>query len=104
MRKFWFVYLAKAMVFFPGGFGTLDEFFEVLTLVQTQKVRKHMPIVLFGKRFWDEIMDLGALARLGTISPEDLELFLSTDSVDEAYDYLTRELLGYALDKPGGQL
>ena len=104
MRKFWFVYLAKAMVFFPGGFGTLDEFFEVLTLVQTPKVRKHMPIVLFGKRFWDEIMDLGALARLGTISPEDLELFLSTDSVDEAYDYLTRELLGYALDKPGGQL
>ena len=104
MRKFWFVYLAKAMVFFPGGFGTLVEFFEVLTLVQTQKVRKHMPIVLFGKRFWDEIMDLGALARLGTISPEDLELFLSTDSVDEAYDYLTRELLGYALDKPGGQL
>lgn len=104
MRKFWFSYLAKAVVVMPGGFGTLDEFMEVLTLVQTGKIRKHMPIVLFGKEFWDKVLNFEALIEFGTISPGDLDLFLSTDSVDEAYDYLTRELAAHALGDPGPHL
>src|SRR6516162_8059558 len=68
MRKFWFVYLAKAVVLFPGGFGTLDELFEILTLVQTRKTRKRMPIVLFGAEYWDEVINFDALVKYGTIS------------------------------------
>jgi uncharacterized protein (TIGR00730 family) len=92
MRKFWFVYLAKALVIFPGGFGTMDELFEVLTLIQTRKPRKTMPIVLFGKEYWDEVVHFDAFIRWGTVSPEDLQLFHKTDSVDEAFDYLTTRL------------
>lgn len=92
VRKFWFVYLAKALIVFPGGFGTLDELFEVLTLVQTQKSAKVMPIVLFGRAFWEEILNFDALVRWGVISPGDLDLFRFCDTVDEAFDYLTGEL------------
>ena len=99
MRKFWFMYLAKAMVAFPGGFGTMDELFEALTLIQTEKVSKKLPILLYGKEFWDDVMNLDALVKYGTISPEDLELFHFTDSVDEAYDYLTSFLEEHALDE-----
>ena len=101
MRKFWFSYLAKAIVIFPGGFGTLDEFMEILTLVQTQKIKKRMPIVLFGKQFWGEVLNVEALVRHGTVSPEDLDLFHTTDSVDEAFDYLVSELSEHALGNPG---
>ena len=101
MRKFWFSYLAKAVVVMPGGFGTLDEFMEVLTLVQTGKIKKHLPIVLFGKSFWEKVIDFDALVEFGTISASDLDLFLTTDSVDEAYDYLTTELEKHALADPG---
>jgi len=104
MRKFWFVYLAKAVVLFPGGFGTLDELFEILTLVQTRKMRKRIPLVLFGSKFWDDIVDFDALVRYGTISPEDVQLFHRTDSVDEAYDLITSGLTEYALASPGAQL
>jgi uncharacterized protein (TIGR00730 family) len=92
MRKFWFVYLAKALVIFPGGFGTMDEFFEVLTLIQTKKPRKTMPVVLFGNEYWDEVIDFEAFVRWGTVSPEELEIFHKTDSVDDAYKYLTGRL------------
>src|SRR5262252_1917000 len=92
MRKFWFVYLAKALVIFPGGFGTMDEFFEVLTLIQTKKPRKIMPVVLFGTQYWDEVINFDACVRWGTISAADLQIFLKTDSVDEAYQYLTAKL------------
>jgi uncharacterized protein (TIGR00730 family) len=92
MRKFWFVYLAKALVIFPGGFGTMDEFFEVLTLIQTSKPRKTMPVVLFGSDYWDEIVNFNALVRWGTISPKDLQIFHKTDSVDDACQYLTSKL------------
>ena len=88
MRKFWFVYLAKAMVVFPGGFGTLDELFELLTLIQTGKIGKKMPIVLYGKAFWDEVLNLDALVRWGTINREDLDLFHLSDSPDEAFAFL----------------
>ncbi len=104
MRKFWFVYLAKAVVLFPGGFGTLDELFEILTLVQTRKMRKRVPIVLFGVEFWDEVINFEALVRHGTISPEDVDLFHKTDSVDEAYDIVTRGLTDNALGTPGAFL
>jgi uncharacterized protein (TIGR00730 family) len=104
MRKFWFVYLAKAVVLFPGGFGTLDELFEILTLVQTRKMRKRVPIVLFGAKYWDEIVNFDALVKYGTISPEDRDLFHRTDSVDEAYDIIIRGLTQDALSIPGAVL
>ncbi len=99
MRKFWFSYLAKAMVVMPGGFGTFDEFMEVVTLVQTLKIKKRLPIVLYGTEYWDEVIHFEPMVRYGTISPEDVSLFFRTDSVDEAYDYITRELETHALKK-----
>jgi len=104
MRKFWFVYLAKAIVIFPGGFGTLDELFELLTLLQTRKLSKSIPIVLYGGDFWSKVVDLEALVKHGTIDAEDLHLLFRTDSVDEAFAYLTRELTARALKEPGGRL
>lgn len=92
VRKFWFVYLAKAFVVFPGGFGTMDELFEVLTLVQTEKSAKPMPIVLYGKQYWEDVLNFQALVDWGTISETDLDLFHVCDSVDEAFDYLTERL------------
>ena len=104
MRKFWFAYLAKALLVFPGGFGTLDEVFEILTLRQTRKMHKPMVIVLFGTQYWDEIIDFEALVRHGTINREDLELFHRTDSVDEAYEIVTRQLMEHALTERGAIL
>jgi uncharacterized protein (TIGR00730 family) len=92
MRKFWFVYLAKALVVFPGGFGTMDELFELLTLIQTQKSSKHMPIILFGREFWSEVLNLDALLRWGTISPSDLSLFKIAETPEDAFGYLKQEL------------
>jgi hypothetical protein len=104
MRKFWFTYLAKAIIFFPGGFGTLDELFEMLTLLQTRKVRKHMPIVLFGSDFWRETINFDALVKYGTINEEDKNLFTITDDLDEAYEIIKRELAEYGLREPGAHL
>jgi hypothetical protein len=104
MRKFWFAYLAKAVIFFPGGFGTFDELFELLTLLQTRKIKKHMPIVLFGTEFWKNVVNFDALVRYGTINAEDVALFHRTDSVDEAFDYLVGELSKYALSERGAIL
>jgi uncharacterized protein (TIGR00730 family) len=92
MRKLWFVYLMKACVIFPGGFGTLDELFEVLTLVQTQKVKKRIPIVLFGTEYWERVLDLEAMVDMGTIAPSDVLLVHRTDDVDDAYRFLVAEL------------
>ena len=89
MRKFWFSYLAKAFVIMPGGFGTLDEFMEVVTLIQTLKIKKPVAIVLFGTEFWDPVLNFQPLVDAGTVSPGDLDLFHRTDSVDDAFDYLT---------------
>ena len=104
MRKFWFAYLAKAMVAFPGGFGTLDELFETLTLVQTKKMKKPMPIVLFGTEYWNEVINFEALVRHGMIGPEDVNLFYRTDSVDQAFDWLVKQLTEHALGRPGAML
>lgn len=104
MRKFWFMYLAKAVVIFPGGYGTLDELFEILTLLQTGKTRKRLPVVLFGTDYWDEVLNLDALVKHGTIDAADLKLVHRTNSVDDAYDFITRELTEYALGAPGAVL
>ena len=101
MRKFWFLYLAKALIMMPGGVGTMDEFFESLTLVQTKKIKKNLPIVLYGSEFWDEVINFDALVRFGTISPEDVNLFYRADSVDDAFDYITTQLTEYAVGHPG---
>ena len=92
IRKFWFTYHAKALIGFPGGFGTMDEVFELLTLVQTKKVAKNLPIVLFDKTFWNEVFNFKALLEYGVISPADLELFKICDDVDEAFEYITEQL------------
>ncbi len=92
MRKFWFVYLAKAVVIFPGGFGTLDELMEVLTLLQTQKVEKKIPIVIYGSEYWNEVINFEAMAARGVISYEDLDLLRFVDTPEEAFVYLKTEL------------
>ncbi len=98
MRKFWFVYLAKALVVFPGGFGTLDELFELLTLVQTHKAQKPMPIVLYGREYWNEVAGFQAMVRWGTIGEADLGLFRVCDSTEEAFDYLREQLTALYLE------
>lgn len=98
VRKFWFVYLAKALVVFPGGFGTLDELFEVLTLVQTRKSKKTMPVVVYGAAFWKHLVDFDMLERWGLISPEDRQLYRICDTVDEAATFLQTELKRLYLD------
>ncbi|MHC4742036.1 MAG: LOG family protein, partial [Planctomycetota bacterium] len=75
IRKFWFLYYAKALIGFPGGFGTMDEVFELLTLLQTKKIGKKVPVVLYGKEFWNEVINFRALQEYGVIRPVDLELF-----------------------------
>jgi uncharacterized protein (TIGR00730 family) len=91
-RKYWFMYLAKAMVLCPGGFGTMDELFESLTLRQTGKVKKPLPTVLYGRDYWDDVMDLQKMVDWGTISEDDLLLFHRSDTVADAFDYLVSEL------------
>ncbi len=101
IRKFWFFYLAKALVVFPGGFGTLDEFFELLTIIQTEKSKKYMPVVLYGSEYWNDIINVEAMAKWGTISTADLKLFKTMDDVDEAYDYLKTELNNHYVNGSG---
>ena len=91
MRKFWFMKLAEAMVVFPGGFGTFDELFEMLTLVQTGKA-KPMPFVLFGREFWNDAVNFEALARRGLISRADFENIRFADTADEAFAHLSAGL------------
>ncbi len=91
-RKYWFLYLCKALVIFPGGFGTMDELFETLTLVQTGKIKKKLPIVLYGSDYWSRVINVEAMAEFGTISPGDIDLIHVSDSVEDAFDYLTSRL------------
>lgn len=92
MRKFWFAYLAKALVIMPGGFGTLDELLEILTLVQTKKIKKKMPIVIYGRDYWNDILNFEELHRKGMISKKDLQLFKFVNTPTEAFEYLKNEL------------
>jgi uncharacterized protein (TIGR00730 family) len=93
VRKFWFVYMAKAIVMFPGGFGTLDEMMEVLTLIQTERITKKMVLVLYGGEFWSKVLNMDYLVETGMISPEDLGLFKICSTVDEAYEHITKGLV-----------
>lgn len=102
MRKFWFVYLAKALIIFPGGFGTLDELFEVLTLIQTKKLRKQMPVVVYGTDYWNEVINFDALARRGTIEAKDLNLIHFSNDPQEAFSYLSNALSKLHLKRKKG--
>ncbi|TVQ90112.1 MAG: LOG family protein [Deltaproteobacteria bacterium] len=91
-RKLWFLYPAKAVIFFPGGFGTLDELFETLTLVQTGKIKRPLPLLLFGTEYWDSVLNLKAMVDMGTISKTDPSLLHRSDDVDEAFSWLVEQL------------
>ena len=95
MRKFWFAYLAKALVVFPGGFGTLDEMFEILTLAQTQKLSKKLLVILYGTDYWDDVLDLRPLAEWGAIHPEDMNLLCRVNTATEAFDELKKHLVAH---------
>ncbi|HZQ24832.1 MAG TPA: TIGR00730 family Rossman fold protein [Terriglobales bacterium] len=88
MRKFWFAYLAKALVIFPGGFGTMDELFEILTLAQTEKLAKKILVVIYGTEYWKKVINFEAMADAGVISPDDLNLFKLVDSPEEGFEFL----------------
>jgi uncharacterized protein (TIGR00730 family) len=92
LRKFYFLYHAKAIVVFPGGFGTMDELFETLTLAQTNKLHKKMPVFLYGKEFWDGLINFDHFIKWGVISPGDLNLFQIVDDVDDAFSKITASL------------
>jgi uncharacterized protein (TIGR00730 family) len=92
MRKLWFAHLARAMVVFPGGFGTLDELMEVLTLAQTRKLERQVPVILYGSSYWREIINFDALVRHGMISGEDLKLFAFADDPGSALKLLQAEI------------
>jgi len=93
MRKLWFAHLARAMIAFPGGLGTLDELTEILVLSQTHKLERSIPVLLYGSSYWREIIDFEALAKHGMIKPEDLALFRFVDEPEAALRILQRELV-----------
>src|SRR6202158_1290453 len=97
MRKFWFAYLAKALVIFPGGFGTLDELFEILTLAQTQKLAKKILVIIYGSEYWKRLINFDAMIDAGTISAADLDLFRMVDSPEEGFEFLRDGLIKYHL-------
>ena len=97
MRKFWFAYLAKGLVIFPGGFGTMDELFEILTLAQTDKLAKKILVVIYGSEYWNRIINFQAFVDAGTVSPQDMDQFKVIDSPDEAFEFLRDGLTKYHL-------
>jgi uncharacterized protein (TIGR00730 family) len=103
MRKFWFAYLAKALVIFPGGFGTLDEMFEILTLMQTEKLAKQIQIILYGSEYWDPILNLEPMGEWGAIGPGDVDLIKRVDTPGEAFALLKTHLTEHHLLPPTPQ-
>ena len=97
MRKFWFAYLAKGLVIFPGGFGTMDELFEILTLAQTDKLAKKILVIIYGSEYWNKIINFQAFVDAGSVSPEDVDLFKIVDDPTEAFEYLRDGLTKYHL-------
>ncbi len=93
MRKFWFAYLAKALVAFPGGFGTMDELMEILTLLQTDKIKKKMAVVIYGSEYWKKVINFDEIVRMGMVTEEDLSLFKFIDDPKVAFEYLKESLL-----------
>jgi uncharacterized protein (TIGR00730 family) len=103
MRKFWFAYLAKALVIFPGGFGTLDELFEILTLVQTDKLSKQIGVVLYGREYWDQVLQLQPMSEWGAIAEKDLELLNYFDTPVDAFEFLRDHLIAHHLEPTSEQ-
>ena len=97
MRKFWFAYLAKGLVIFPGGFGTMDELFEILTLAQTDKLAKKILVIIYGSEYWNRIINFNSFVDAGTVSPQDLEQFKIVDSPEDAFQFLRDGLTKYHL-------
>ncbi len=95
MRKFWFAYLSKALIIFPGGFGTMDECFEVLTLVQTEKIKKKLLMVIYDEKYWKSIINFDVLVEKGMISESDLKLLNFCSSIDEVFDKVVKHLEKY---------
>lgn len=100
MRKFWFAYLSKALVVFPGGFGTLDELFEILTLTQTEKLAKKMTVLIYGEQYWSKCLNVQALADAGAISPADVNLFQYVNTPEAAFEVLKENLTRDHLQYP----
>src|SRR5436309_10503086 len=103
MRKFWFAYLAKALVIFPGGFGTCDELFEILTLVQTDKLSKKIEVILYGRDYWDQVLNFGPMAEWGAIAEKDLELVDYCDTPTDAFERLRAHLIDQHLEPASAQ-
>ena len=103
MRKFWFAYLAKALVIFPGGFGTCDELFEILTLAQTDKLSKKIGVLLYGREYWDQVLDFKPMSEWGAIAEEDLELISYADTPSDAFEQLKEHLTVHHLEPPTAQ-
>jgi uncharacterized protein (TIGR00730 family) len=103
MRKFWFAYLSKALVIFPGGFGTCDELFEILTLVQTDKLSKQIGVFLYGRDYWDQVLNLKPMAEWGAIVEQDLDLLTYADTPSEAFEQLQNHLITHHLEPPTAQ-
>jgi uncharacterized protein (TIGR00730 family) len=103
MRKFWFAYLAKALVIFPGGFGTCDELFEILTLVQTDKLSKKIAVILYGSNYWDQVLDFKPMAEWGAVAQEDLDLLQRADSPSDAFEELRAHLIEHHLEPATAQ-
>jgi uncharacterized protein (TIGR00730 family) len=103
MRKFWFAYLAKALVIFPGGFGTLDEMFEILTLMQTEKLAKQIQVILYGAEYWNRILDLDPMVEWGAIGAHDLGLLQRADTPAHAFELLKTHLTTHHLEPPTAQ-
>ena len=100
MRKYWFAYLSKALVIFPGGFGTLDELFEILTLAQTDKLAKKILVLIYGREYWDRALNIDALIDAGTVAASDKDLYRTADSPEEAFEILRRGLTKFHLPEP----
>jgi uncharacterized protein (TIGR00730 family) len=98
MRKLWFAYLAKALIVFPGGFGTFDELFEILTLAQTEKLAKKILVLMYGREYWSRVLNFPAMVEAGVISADDLKLFRMVDSPEEGFEFLREGLTRYHLD------
>ncbi|MCX6151624.1 MAG: LOG family protein [Ignavibacteriales bacterium] len=99
MRKFWFIYLAKALIVFPGGFGTMDEFMEVITLLQTEKIKKHLLVVVYDDKYWKRVINFDVLIEYGTINPDDLKLMNFCNSTEEAFNLITKHFEKNYLNK-----
>ena len=101
MRKYWFMYLSRALVVFPGGFGTFDELFEILTLLQTHKVRRRLPVVLYGSEYWSKVLNMDTMVDWGVISAPDVNLPHRSDTPEDAFDYLVSEIHNFGEAETG---